>query len=374
MLSDGGSPSGGLASAGVGGGDGWAAFTSWDNLLASWRAAAAGKRGSPAAARFEYRLADQLVRLQQALQQGRWRPGPHTRFTVHAPKRRVISAAPFADRVVHHALMRVTGPRLERLFSPHSYANRLGLGTGAAVQAVAALCRQHSRALRLDVQQHFPSIDHALLLQRLDRTLPEPGLRQVVRLILAGGEAPPDEVAPPLLLPGDDLLAALRPRGLPIGNLTSQWWSNAYMDPLDQFITRTLGCRAYARYVDDMVLLHDDKRVLAGWGQAVRAFALQRLRLRLHAHSAQVQPVQAGVPWLGQVVYPSHRRLKSRKVVAATRRLTRAWQQMLAGDIDFAAFDAQVQGWVAHARQADSQAIRATVLGRFDLRQRWHPA
>ena len=359
--------------------DGWAEFNSWDNLLASWRAAswraaAAGKRGSPAAARFEYRLADQLLRLQQALQQGRWRPGPHTRFTVHEPKRRVISAAPFADRVVHHALMRVTAPRLERLFSPHSFANRIGLGTLAAVETVAGLCCRHDWALRLDVQQHFPSIDHAVLLPLLDRTTPEPGLRQVVRLIVAGGAAPSDEVASAVLLPGDDLLAALRPRGLPIGNLTSQWWSNAYLDPLDQFITRTLGCRAYARYVDDMVLLHDDKRVLAEWGAAVRGFALQRLRLRLHVHSAQAQPVRAGVPWLGQVLYPGHRRLKSRKVVAATRRLTRAWQQLLAGEVSFDDFDAKVQGWIAHARQADSEAIRAVVLGRFDLRQRWHPA
>ena len=322
-------------------------------------------------ARFEYRLAEQLLRLRQALRSGRWQPGRYLRFEVHEPKRRTISAAPFADRVVHHALMRVLAPRFERSFSPHSYANRSGMGTLAAIKAAAAHCGRHTWALRLDVVQHFPSIDHATLLAQLDRRTPEPGLQQVVRRIVAGGQAPPHEVSPPLYLPGDDLFAALRPRGLPIGNLTSQCWSNCYLDPLDQFITRTLGCRAYARYVDDMVLLHDDKRTLAEWGQAVRHFALHRLRLRLHALSAQVQPVRAGVPWLGQVIYPDHRLLKSRKVVATTRRLTRAWQQWQAGETDFAAFDARVQGWIAHARQADSWRIRAQVLARFDLARRW---
>lgn len=154
---------------------------------------------------------------------------------------------------------------------------------------------------------------------------------------------------------------------MPIGNLTSQVWSNCYLDPIDQFVTRTLGCRAYARYVDDMVLFDGDKRRLAEWGQAVREFAATRLRLRLHAHSAQVQLVRAGVPWLGMVLYPGHRLLKSRKVVAATRSLTRAWQQWQGGEADFEHFDRRVQGWIAHARHADSWRIRATVLGCFDI-------
>ena len=354
--------------------DAWGEFVSWDNLLASWRAAAAGKRGSAAAARWEYRLGDHLLQLQRALQDGSWRPGRYQRFEVHEPKRRVISAAPFADRIVHHALMRVTGPDLERCFSPHSHANRIGKGTLSALDAASAMCRHHPWALRLDVQKHFPSIDHGVLLAILARRTPEPRLMALVRHIVAGGAAPPEEVADPLYLPGDDLFAACQARGLPIGNLTSQWWSNAYLDPLDQFITRSLGCRAYARYVDDMVLFHADKRVLAAWGQAVRDFASQRLRLRLHRHSAQPQPTQAGVPWLGQVLYPTHRRLKSRKVVAATRHLTRAWQAWRSGETDFDAFDARVQGWVAHARQADSWHIRGLVLGRFDLAARPGPA
>lgn len=335
--------------------------------MASFQAAAAGKRGSAAVARFEYRLGDHLLRLQQALAEETWRPGPYQRFVIHEPKRRTISAAPFADRIVHHALLRITGPRFERDFCSHSYASRVGYGTLRAVQRMSDLCARHPWALRLDVRQHFQSIDHEVLLAMLARRVPEPPLMRVARLIVDSGAEPHDTGFEPLYLPGDDLLAACRPRGLPIGNLTSQFWSNCYLDPLDQFIRRQLRCRGYARYVDDMVLCADVSPVLRGWAREVRDFARDRLRLRLHEHSAHAQPTRGGVPWLGFVVYPTHRLLKSRKVVAATRRLTRAWEDWQADRTGFHTFDARVRGWVGHARYADSWHIRERVLGRFDI-------
>lgn len=347
------------------GDDAWGTLLSWNNLLSSFRAAAAGRRGNESVARFEYRLGENLLRLQHDLQASRWRPGVYHRFEIHEPKRRVISAAPFADRIVHHALMNVTAHRFERSFSPYSYANRAGLGTHRAVQRVSALCAAHPWALRLDVRQHFQSIDHEILLQRLQRRMPEPQILALARLIVDSGAEPHEADYEPLGLPGDDLLAACRPRGLPIGNLSSQCWSNVYLDPLDQFITRGLGCTAYARYVDDMVLCAHDKHTLTAWADAVQDHARTRLRLRLHARGAQAQPTAAGVPWLGFVVYPDHRRLKSRKVATTTRALTRAWQAWQRGETDF---DARVQGWIAHARHARSWRLREVVLGRFDLK------
>ena len=158
--------------------------------------------------------------------------------------------------------------------------------------------------------------------------------------------------------------AALRPRGLPIGNLTSQFWSNCYLHPLDLFIKRELGCRAYLRYVDDMALFADTKSQLWEWKQAI-VDRLADLRLTVHAGSAQVAPVTAGVPWLGFVVYPTHRRVKSRKAVAATRRLTACFDAWKAGRISFAEFDASVQGWINYVRYADSWGLREHVLRRF---------
>jgi RNA-directed DNA polymerase len=352
-----------------GGRGGFDAFISFDNLLAAYTAAARGKHGSGAVARFAFKPGDHVLALQRALAAGTWRPGAYVQFAIHESKRRWISAAPFADRVVHHALMQVVQPRFERNFSPHSFANRVGLGTHRAVNRLQGLAQQHRCVLRLDVQRHFPSIDHMVLLDLLDRRTPEPGLQRVVRLILVSGEgvADPEQADPGWLYPGDDLLALTRPRGLPVGNLTSQHWSNVYMHPLDEFCQRTLGCSAYVRYVDDFALFHDDKYVLADWRAQIIAFLARRLRLRIHENAAHVQACSAGIPWLGFVVYPGHRRVKARKVVEGTRRLQHMYDSWCAGAVSFAEFDACVQGWINHVRHADTLGLRAHVLGRFEL-------
>jgi RNA-directed DNA polymerase len=348
---------------------GFASFTDWENLVAAWRAAALGKQSAAAVADFGFNPGEHLLRLQRSLHAGVWRPGPYVQFAVHEGKRRWISAAPFADRIVHHALMQVVQPRFECRFSRASFANRVGMGTHRAVGRLQALAQRHRYVLRLDVQRHFQSIDHGLLLEMLDRQIPEPGLRQVVRLIVASGQsvADPESPDPGWLFPGDDLLALTRPRGLPVGNLTSQHWSNVYLHALDQFCERGLGCGAYVRYVDDFALFHDDKALLADWRARIVDFMATRLRLRLHENAAHVQPCATGIPWLGFVVWPDRRRVKARKVVQATRRLQALYDAWCNDEISFGEFDASVQGWINHVRHADSLGLREHVLGRFEI-------
>ncbi len=348
------------------GGDGFDTFISWGNLLHAAHAAARGKRSTEAVARFEYALADNLLRLQRALAEGSWAPGPYTQFEIREPKRRLISAATFADRVVHHALCQVIEPRFEARFLPCSFANRKGLGTARAVARVRQLCGQYRYALRLDVQQHFPNIDHAVLRQALWRHVPEPGLRCVINQILASGQCVDTALRRSPNAPGDDLFSDQRVVGLPIGNLTSQFWSNCLMDKLDHFITRQLGCDAYVRYVDDMVLFSNSKAQLWRWRETVERYLAQHLRLRIHEGAAQPVPACKGLPWLGFVVRPQGLRVKSRKVVQATRRLRaqrRAWQcSVLASD----RLQATLQGWVSHVRPADPWGgLRRHVLRRL---------
>lgn len=188
----------------------------------------------------------------------------------------------------------------------------------------------------------------------------------LIARIIASGDGVLEQEYQPTLFEGDDLLALCRPRGLPIGNLTSQFWANCYLHSLGLFIKRELRWPAYLRYVDDMALFGDDKRSLWLAKQAI-VQRLAALRLNIHEHNAQVAPVRHGVPWLGFVVFPDHRRIKARKVVSATRRLGaryRAWQS---GVISFAEFDASVQGWINHVRYADSWGLREHLLDRFDL-------
>jgi RNA-directed DNA polymerase len=161
--------------------------------------------------------------------------------------------------------------------------------------------------------------------------------------------------------PGDDLLAAARPRGLPIGNLTSQFWSNVYLNPFDWFVTRELGCPAFARYVDDFALFSDSKRDLWRWKQAI-IDRMAALRLTIHEEAAQVLPVTCGIPWLGYVVYPDHRRVKARNVVNFRRRLADRLDDYQAGRITFAELDASICGWVNHVRYADTWHLRGKIL------------
>lgn len=340
------------------------AFTrlcNWENLLAAWRKAAKGKRGLAPAASFEYQLADRLLKLQQELLDNRYRPCRYVNFIIHEPKRRTISAAPFRDRVVHHALCQIIEPRFERLFSANSFANRIGKGTHAAVDRLQGFSQRYRYVLRADIVKHFASIDHEILIQILGRRISESDVMQLVRQIIASGNGVLSHEYEMVWFADDDLLAACRPRGLPIGNLTSQFWSNCYLHPFDQFVERELCCSAYLRYVDDFALFSNNKPQLWAWKQAI----IERLacyRLTIHEGATQVVPTQCGVPWLGFIVFPHYRRIKGRKVRNTRRALSTRVAAYHRGKISFAALDASITGWINHVRYADSWGLRKSIL------------
>lgn len=222
--------------------------------------------------------------------------------------------------------------------------------------------------LRLDIVQHFPSIDHEILIELLSEQISEPDVLQLIRTIVQSGRGVLDDEYRMAWFPGDDLMASVRPRGLPIGNLTSQFWSNCYLHPLDLFAKRVLGCRSYLRYVDDFALFSNSKQDLWRWKSAIVEF-LGCLRLRIHQESADVQPTRCGIPWLGFVVYPTHRRVKSRKVRDARRRLSARLDEYHAGRITFAELDASVHGWINHVRYADTWGLRRRILSRLIIQR-----
>jgi retron-type reverse transcriptase len=339
------------------------AITSWDNLLLAYRKAARGKRGKASTARFEHQLADRLLTLQLDLVGRTYRPGRYVHFVIHDPKLRKISASPFRDRVTHHALCNLIEPLFERSFIEDSYANRMGKGTHRAVDRLQQFARRYRYVLRCDVVQFFPSLDLALLGRELRRHLPDEGTLWLCDQIMRSGAGVLADEYDMVYFPGDDLFAAERPRGLPIGNLTSQFWANCYMSPFDHFVKRELRCPAYLRYVDDFALFSDHKAELWAWKRAI-IDRLAAWRLTLHEAEAQVAPVDSGIPWLGFVVYPTHRRVKARNLVKFTRRLRERWAEYAAGRLSFAEFDASVQGWINYVRYADTWGLRKHVLGR----------
>jgi hypothetical protein len=185
----------------------------------------------------------------------------------------------------------------------------------------------------------------------------------LVDQILNGGAGILKDEYEMVYFPGDDLFAVERPRGLPIGNLTSQFWANVYLNELDQFVKRQLRCPAYLRYVDDFLLFADDKRQLWAWKDAIRGF-LTGLRLTIHERESTVYPVVTGIPFLGFRVYPTHRRLKRRNGVAFARRL-RLWRKQVArGELAPADLTPRVRGWTAHAAHGNTWRLRRALLSR----------
>ena len=339
---------------------------SFENLYLAYRAARRGKRGAQAVATFEYDQERQLVDLRAQLLAGAWRPGPYTSFYVHDPKRRLISAAPFRDRVVHHALINVIEPIWERRFIHDTYANRLHKGTHRALDRCQQFARRWPYVLQCDIRQYFPAIDHALLFDELARLLRDEAVLELCGRILASGVGVLAEAYDMHWFPGDDLWAATRPRGLPIGNLTSQFWANVFLSRFDHFVKRDLKCEGYVRYVDDLLLFGDDRQRLRDWRAAVIE-QLGWLRLGLHTQSAQAFPVAAGIPFLGFRVFPTHRRLKRRNGVKFERRLRVLARRYARGELPADRVAEAVTGWVNHARYGDTWGLRRAILGRRRL-------
>jgi len=333
----------------------------FDNLLLAFRKARRGKRRRPPVAGFELRLEQELLALQRELLADAYRPGAYRLFTVYERKPRQIAAAPFRDRVVHHALLNVIEPVIDRRFIADSYACRTGKGTHAAVDRYQHWSRRHAYALKMDIARYFPSIDHALLKDTLRRHLKD---TRVLRLFdrIIDGSPPFPETGSPDYFPGDDLFSPLdRLRGIPIGNLTSQFLANLYLDGFDHFVKEELRVRPYLRYVDDMVLLDDDKGRLAELRQRV-AERLGRERLRLHPDKAHIVPVGCGLDFLGYTVFPHHRRLRNDngwRFVRQYRGYARAWAE---GRLDWDDFAPSVQGWIGHAAHADTWGLRERIF------------
>jgi RNA-directed DNA polymerase len=344
---------------------------SWDNLTLAYREASRGKRGRLAVAQFEYRLEDNLIWLQQELQAKTYRPGDYYSFYIHEPKQRLISAAPFRDRVVHHALCNLIEPPFERSFICDSYANRVGKGTHRALDRCqgAALLRTFARrfkyVLQCDIRQFFPSIDHAILRAILARKIHDPDVMWLADLILESGVGVLSEAYDVVYFPGDDLFAVHRPRGLPIGNLTSQFWANCYLNPFDHFVKRELLCckqrGGYLRYVDDSLFFADDKPTLWAWRDAI-VERLAYFRLTIHP-GTHPRPVTEGVPFLGFVVYPDRRRLKRRKGIHFRRRFHELVQRYAEAEITLDTLTASTQGWANHARYGNTVGLRKAVFG-----------
>ncbi len=334
-------------------------IATFDALCAAALRAAAGKRRVAGPAAFLAGLETEVLGLERELRAGTWRPGGYVAFEVTDPKRRLVSAAPFRDRVVHHAVHAVIAPLFERGFIHHSYANRVDRGTHRAVARYERLSRRHRYVLRGDVFRYFPAIDHEVLKADLRRRI---GCGRTLAVLdrIIDGSNPQEPVY--LYYPGDDLFTPYeRRRGLPIGNLTSQLFANVYLDRFDHFVAEALRA-PYLRYVDDFAAFADDPARLAAWRARAEAF-LARRRLSLHPVKTFVAATAAPATFLGFELRPAgRRRLPEENVRRFRNRLRGLRDRWRAGTVARGEVEQRVGAWVAHAAHADTWRLRRAIF------------
>lgn len=302
---------------------GLAGFSFLD-LLHAWLDFRRTKRNSASALAFERDLEDNLRDIYDRLIAGTWSPGPSICFVIQRPKPREVWAASCGDRVVHWALHNAIAPAIYRSFIADSCACIPGRGTLYAVERLEAKVRCLTQGwqkpayyLKCDVANFFVSIDKPRLRALLERRIADPGWLSLATVILMHDprrdvvlQSSAAELA--LIPPHKSLFNAPVDKGLPIGNLSSQFFANIYLDELDQFVKHRIGARHYVRYVDDFVLLHESPRWLNVARDAIADFIDERLALQLNDRKTVLQPVRRGLDFAGQVIRPHRRTLRRR--------------------------------------------------------------
>jgi RNA-directed DNA polymerase len=322
--------------------DDWAVITSFANLRHATTMAARAKRGQANVARFLERREAHLFALQDELRAGTWRPGTPTVFEIRDPKPRAITAAPFRDRVVHHALIGPLEERFDAALSPHTYACRRGMGTHRALDHAQAALRGATHLLKLDIARCFPSIRHDVVRTTLEPFKFAPEVGRLIDCILAGAQDVERE-------------------GLPIGNLTSQWFANLVLGRLDRYVSEVIAPLDYVRYMDDFVLFADGKPALRAAREGIEAFARETLHLTLKERATLLAPAHQGLPFLGWRLYPGLRRVRPENLARCRARLRRRRALVRAGALSGEAYIAAVRALFVHLGGRDTVDLRNTL-------------
>lgn len=330
-------------------------IAAFENLLEASNKARRGKRNRADVADFHFNLEENLFDLRRQILEETYEPGEYRCFKITDPKPRLISAAPYRDRVVHHAVCQIIEPLFERSFIFDSYANRTGKGSHRALDRCTHFARRRRFVLKCDVEKYFPSMDHMILKAKIERTIKcAPTLRLLGRIIDSSN--PQEDVSQ--FFPGDDLFtAASRRRGLPIGNLTSQLFGNVYLSGFDHFVKEELRFSWYIRFVDDFLLFADYAATLQAAVAGLQGY-FDTLRLKLHPTKCQIMPTRCGVPFLGWTVFPDHRRLRRATGIRIQRRLGYLAEAIACGQYCEKTVRGSLASYEGHLRHGDTSGLR----------------
>lgn len=322
-----------------------------DNLYLAYCKAKRGKALKSDVIEFDKNLKNNILNLQQQIKTGDVKVGAYHYFTIFDPKERIICAAAFSERVLHHALMNVCHDNFEQFQIVHSYASRVGKGTYAALEQARLYQKKYAWFLKLDVRKYFDSIDHEVLKSLLARRFKDKRLLCVFDKII-------DSYNSPLITNHLSLITINK--GLPIGNLTSQYFANHYLAVADHFIKENLRIPAYVRYMDDMVMWSDNKAELLFWGQTFQRFLTETLHLELKPFC--LNRCHNGLPFLGYRLYKNRVMLSNqskKRFVGKFKRYTyylnhELWNEKV--------YQRHILPLLAFANHADTKSLRTRLL------------
>lgn len=312
-----------------------------DNLREAFVKARRGKAAKKEVVSFSKKLNEELLKLREGILHGTIETGDYNYFTIYDPKQRLICTAPFVQRVLHHAIMNVCHEDFEHRQTSDSYASRIGRGVYAALdKAYNNQCR-FRYWLKLDVRKYFDSISHDHLMFQLGRIYKDPLLLGMFRAIIGSYCTEPG-------------------RGLPIGNLTSQYFANHYLSPLDHYIREGLHVEGYVRYMDDMMLWGDDKMALLTTGRRVREFLENKLGLTLKVF--QLHATEVSVTFLGYRMKHGSRTLSVRSAVRYRRNLRKLYAMFDGDTLTDEDMRVRLSAVLAFVRKVPSDGVRRKAM------------
>jgi len=331
---------------------------SLENLFLAWEEFRRGKTARKDVQEFEWKLEQNIFSLYRDLRSREYKHGPYEGFMICDPKQRCIHKASVRDRVLHHAVFKILNPIFEPTFIAHSFSCREGKGTHKAVDSLERFLRKTSRnytsrcfALKCDIHQFFASVDHAILLSILGRTMKDVDALWLLTEIVESfctTEYTDDE-----------------PKGIPIGNLTSQLFANLYLNEFDQFMKQVLRVKQYVRYTDDFVMVAADKSDLEKLLPPMADFLREKLRLSLHPRKIILRKFDQGIDFLGYVILPHYRALRTRTKHRMFRKLHLRVANFKAGSGSESSVESSLQSYLGVLSHADAHRLTEQLKNQY---------
>ena len=285
-----------------------------ENLKNALNSAAKGKRDNPAVLKLLNNSDEALKTLREEIITGVYLPRQYFEFIICDPKFRKISCADFRDRIVHHAVCSIISPIIEKRFINCSFACRKNYGSHKAVIKAQSFAKKNLYCLKCDIRKFFQSVDCDLLESMLFKILADEKLKILLRKII---REPSNKV-----------------QGIPIGNLTSQWFANFYLDKLDHYIKEELMVKYYLRYMDDFLLFGENKEDLYRYLSEIHNFLMEKLKLEMKYSMVRIFPVSEGIPFLGMNIYKNIIRLSKQRKKRLLKLTSRREKEFQAGNIN----------------------------------------